>query len=264
MVDGRTYLAKVTVDSGLFTGYQRLYITPHYGSQAHPCIAKDGSYIIFDVASGAYMYVSFKKPDGSWGEGIDLTAHGFDPKAGGATLSPDGKYLFFCLNGDIWWVDARVIEKLRDDTDGDAVLDIYDNCPDVVNPIQEDFDNDGSGDYCDACTDADYDGYGDPGFPHNSCLDDNCPDVPNPDQSDFDQDGIGDACCCRIRADVDHGGTRDISDITYFVDFMFGGGPLAPCPEEGDIDGSGTTDVSDLTYYIAFMFEAGAMPPPCP
>jgi len=113
MVNGKTYLAKVTVDNGLFTGYQRLDIIPHYGSQAHPCIAKDGSYIIFDVASGGYLYVSFKKPDGTWGEAIDLTAYGFDPKAGGATLSPDGKYLFFCLSGDIWWVDAQVIEKLR-------------------------------------------------------------------------------------------------------------------------------------------------------
>jgi hypothetical protein len=113
MVNGKTYLATVTVENGIFTGYQRLSISAHYGSQAHPCIARDGSYIIFDVESGNYMYVCFRGQDGTWGEAIDLTAHGFDPMAGGATLSPDGKYLFFCLNKDIWWVDAQVIERLR-------------------------------------------------------------------------------------------------------------------------------------------------------
>jgi hypothetical protein len=38
---------------------------------------------------------------------------GFDLGAGGAYVSPDGKYLFFALRDDIWWVDARVIEDLR-------------------------------------------------------------------------------------------------------------------------------------------------------
>ena len=75
------------------------------------------------------MYVSFRKPDGTWDVAIDLTAHGFNPSAGGATLSPDGKYLFFHLNGDIWWVDTQVIEKLRpaisccDDTQGRGNVD---------------------------------------------------------------------------------------------------------------------------------------------
>lgn len=113
MTNGKTYLAKVTLNNRLFAGYQRLNISAHYGTQAHPCIARDGSYIIFDVNGGSYMYVSFRNPDSTWGEAIDLTAHGFAPQAGGATLSPDGKYLFFHLNGDIWWVDAQVIENLR-------------------------------------------------------------------------------------------------------------------------------------------------------
>jgi Tol biopolymer transport system component len=82
-------------------------------TQAHPCIALDGSYIIFDVNGGAYMYVSFKSSDGTWREGIDLTQNGFDPLAGGPSISPDGKYLFFALDGDIWWVDIKVIENLR-------------------------------------------------------------------------------------------------------------------------------------------------------
>ena len=111
--DGKTYLAKVSVTDGRFMAYEQLAIQPHWGRQAHPCIALDGSYILFDVEDGRHLLVSFKSEDGSWGEAIDLTRHGFDPMAGGAYISPDGKYLFFALGGDIWWVDIRVIEDLR-------------------------------------------------------------------------------------------------------------------------------------------------------
>jgi Tol biopolymer transport system component len=110
---GMTYLAKVTVNDGLFTNYEKLPIQTRPGSQAHPCIAPDGSYLLFDVNGGQYLYVSFKNVDGTWGEAIDLTEHGFDRQAGGAYVSPDGKYLFFSLRGDIWWVDIKVIENLR-------------------------------------------------------------------------------------------------------------------------------------------------------
>ena len=64
-------------------------------------------------AEGVYLYVSFKNADGTWGEPIDLTQHGFAPMADGAYISPDGNYLFFHLHGDIWWVDIGVIENLR-------------------------------------------------------------------------------------------------------------------------------------------------------
>ena len=110
---GKTYLAKVERDDGVFTAYERLSIEPYYGSQAHPGIAPDGSYILFDVDGGSHLFVSFKQADGTWGEAIDLTKHGFDPLAGGAYVSPDGKYLFFALKDDIWWVDIKVIDSVR-------------------------------------------------------------------------------------------------------------------------------------------------------
>jgi hypothetical protein len=112
-VDGKTYIAKITIEDGVFTNYERLSIQAHWGHQAHPCIAPDGSYILFDVYNGGYLFVSFKKADGTWGEAIDLTKHGFNPLAGGAYISPDGYYLFFSLRGDIWWVDISTIESLR-------------------------------------------------------------------------------------------------------------------------------------------------------
>ncbi|MGB1276753.1 MAG: thrombospondin type 3 repeat-containing protein, partial [Nannocystaceae bacterium] len=87
------------------------------------------------------------------------------------------------------------------DQDGDGWPTYADNCAQVFNASQSDFDNDAKGDACDFCPgdpeDMDGDGYDD------SC--DNCPDVYNPDPpqeivssqfplSDIDKDGLGNAC----------------------------------------------------------------------
>jgi hypothetical protein len=72
---------------------------------------------------------------------------------------------------------------------------------------------------------------------------------------------IGPAYVC---GDVDNNGVGiDISDITYFVDWMFGGGPAPPIMEAANVDfGSGGTevDISDLTYMADFMFGGGPAP----
>ena len=110
---GKTYLSKITTNNGIFESYDRITIQPNYGLQAHPGISPDGSYMLFDIDGGSHLFVSFKKPDGTWNTAIDLVDHGFDAMAGGPYISPDGKYLFFHMNGDIWWVDAEVITKLN-------------------------------------------------------------------------------------------------------------------------------------------------------
>lgn len=108
------YLSKITLSKGVLSNYERQTIKPHYENQTHPCIASDGSYIIFDInVQDGSLFVSFKDTDGNWGEAIDLTRHGFKPDIRGAYISPDGKYLFFSYNGDIWWVDINAVEKLR-------------------------------------------------------------------------------------------------------------------------------------------------------
>ena len=61
------------------------------------------------------------------------------------------------------------------DIDADGAGDSCDNCLTIYNDDQSDYDGDGIGDSCDVCTDTDGDGYGDPGFPANTCDPDNCP-----------------------------------------------------------------------------------------
>jgi hypothetical protein len=80
------------------------------------------------------------------------------------------------------------------DTDGDGIGDACDNCPGVPNINQADSDGDGIGDACDPCTDLDGDGFGNPGFPANTCPTDTCPLLANAPQTDTDGDGVGDAC----------------------------------------------------------------------
>ena len=117
------------------------------------------------------------------------------------------------------------------DDDNDGVLDVSDNCPFKANPGQQDADADGIGDSCDVCTDTDHDGFGNPGFPANTCQTDNCPTTANPDQTDTDGDGLGNAC----DPDDDNDGIPDGSDNC----------PLAYNPLQQDFDGDGMGDACD-------------------
>jgi len=51
----------------------------------------------------------------------------------------------------------------------------------------------------------------------------------------------------------------DISDVTYYVDYMFGGGP-PPITRAADVNSSGELDVSDLTYMVEYLFNGGPAP----
>ena len=91
--------------------------------EAHPFIAPDESYIIWDSErEGGYgdgdMYISFKQPDGTWGAAINFgDMINTDGEDGGGYVTPDGKYLSFCPRCqppyDRMWVDAKIIETLR-------------------------------------------------------------------------------------------------------------------------------------------------------
>lgn len=88
-------------------------------NEIHPFIAPDEGFLIFDSnRPGGYgkydIYVSFRKNDSTWCKPINLgpeiNTKGYE---GVASLSPDGRFLFFNRNDDIYWVDAKIIEKLR-------------------------------------------------------------------------------------------------------------------------------------------------------
>ncbi len=78
---------------------------------------------------------------------------------------------------------------------------------------------------------------------------------------------VGTPPCCNddgIRGDVDYsGGSPNVADLTYLVDYLFFGGLPPPCEEEGDVEGSGAINVADVTYLVAYLFMAGQPPSPC-
>ena len=99
---------------------------------AHPLIAPDESYLIWDVRrEGGYgqadLYISFKQKDGSWGEAMNMGPQintAFQESA--PSVTHDGKYFFFTRGewktkkdgstyyvGKRYWVDAKIIENLK-------------------------------------------------------------------------------------------------------------------------------------------------------
>lgn len=92
--------------------------------KAHPFIAPDESYVIWDDRKeGGYgrgdMYISFRQKDGSWSAAINLGDKvNTEYHDGYGSVTSDGKYFFFTRfpgNGEkkLMWVDAGFIEGLR-------------------------------------------------------------------------------------------------------------------------------------------------------
>ena len=91
-----------------------------------PCIARDGSYIIFTQSDTSYEHlcISFYKEDSQWTEPVNMDIAGasinISTYQNRPTLSPDGKFLFFNSHdsdnagiSDIYWVSTEAIENIR-------------------------------------------------------------------------------------------------------------------------------------------------------
>jgi C1A family cysteine protease len=126
-------------------------------------------------------------------------------------------------------VKAVVTQNLKD-TDGDGIVDIFDNCPSISNADQYDHDGDGVGDDCD-----------------------NCEFASNEDQKDSDGDRIGDACdLCPHKKYVGSKSWEEDRDMPGSLDKdMDGiGDACDTCPslsnaDQKDSDGDGVGDLCD-------------------
>lgn len=93
--------------------------------ESHPAISPDCSYLIFSskrpggIGSGKdQLWISFRGETGEWGEAKVLGSeinNGCNTSC--ATISPDGKYIFFSRITDgvgvPYWVSAEIINELR-------------------------------------------------------------------------------------------------------------------------------------------------------
>ncbi len=84
-----------------------------------PLIAPDESFMIFSSnREGGYgsvdLYISYRKGNGDWTKAVNMGETVNSPRAEFASkLSFDGSYLFFNRGGEIFWIDASIIEKLN-------------------------------------------------------------------------------------------------------------------------------------------------------
>lgn len=84
----------------------------------HPFIDPHERYLIFDSnvdeQGTKNLYISFKDNEGRWTESVNLyQCSGFPEHAAMPHVSFDGRYLFFTSSGDIYWVDASIIDELN-------------------------------------------------------------------------------------------------------------------------------------------------------
>lgn len=61
-----------------------------------------------------------------------------------------------------------------------------------------------------------------------------------------------------VCGDLDNSWSVDVSDLTYFVDYLFGGGAAPQDLEAANVNGDSGVDVSDLTYLVDYLFGGGA------
>lgn len=134
-VDGRgdVYFGGEGADIYLAEWKDGAYLTPvrlpapinTTAPEVSPQISPEGDFLLFDRFFDSPPYVrimvSFRNPDGGWGDPVDLSPYTrSEGNDSGARLSPDGKYLFFQStregsdpNRSVYWMEAGFLRELR-------------------------------------------------------------------------------------------------------------------------------------------------------
>lgn len=73
-------------------------------------------------------------------------------------------------------------------------------------------------------------------------------------------------CIPPLRGNVDYdpGDATNIVDLTFLVNYLFGGGAPPPSEAEADVNADGAVNIVDVTYLVAYLFGGGPAPLPCP
>lgn len=103
---------------------------------SHGCISPDGSYIVFDAQRPSSqdpfdMHVSFRMDGEIWSDALNFTSNFDHSDASMPNLSPDGKFLFFTSNSDLYLVDAKILRTMAPIDVGVEKVKIKPNNPKV-------------------------------------------------------------------------------------------------------------------------------------
>jgi Tol biopolymer transport system component len=105
--------------NGQFSDPVRLNENIFKGRVRGICISPDNNTLVVHSdkpgGSGSWdLYASFRDPAGKWTELVNMgKAVNTDLSESNATFSPDGKYLFFSRDDDIYWISAGIFEKIK-------------------------------------------------------------------------------------------------------------------------------------------------------